>query len=212
MNGSRAAIVSSNSEVIRFLELELKLMDISVDVYAPSAVLKKHYGLLLIDTDTVADVSVYGAEGVVKISSDISAVQGSADQRLIPWPTSIERIREACMDVLMAKNSEIENVKNMTDTSNTVCVVDEQERVISVEEHRVKLSASEYRILKELCEANGRTVLRSEIMSILGAEDGNISDVYICRLRKKLETPMGRRLIFTERNVGYRTSLEWKKS
>ena len=72
----------------------------------------------------------------------------------------------------------------------------------------IRLTKSEFNILEALCGANGQTVPREKIMEILGAENGNISDVYVCRLRQKLEVSEGKRLIFTERGKGYRTTLK----
>ena len=48
-------------------------------------------------------------------------------------------------------------------------------------------------------------------MELLEASDGNISDVYICRLRKKLEGNTKQRLIFTDRGEGYRTVLRFSQ-
>ena len=130
---------------------------------------------------------------------------------MIPWPVSIERIHEICLGLIHGGGIQQNIARVFADTSNIVYVSDEHERVISIDDIKIKLSVSEYRLLERLCMAHGDTVSREEIMEILGAQDGNISDVYICRLRKKLETPLGRKLIFTERNVGYRTSLVWGK-
>ena len=59
--------------------------------------------------------------------------------------------------------------------------------------------------------ANGEIISRERIMGLLGADDGNISDVYICHLRKKLDEKLGRKLIITERGKGYRTNLRLSK-
>jgi two-component system copper resistance phosphate regulon response regulator CusR len=62
---------------------------------------------------------------------------------------------------------------------------------------------NEYKVLSVLCENRGETVDRDRIYSILGAEEGNMGDVYICHLRKKIDNPLGIKLIYTVRGKGY---------
>ena len=47
------------------------------------------------------------------------------------------------------------------------------------------------------------SVLREEIDAILSVDDGNMSDVYICHLRRKLDNKLGLKLIYTIRGKGY---------
>jgi DNA-binding response OmpR family regulator len=68
---------------------------------------------------------------------------------------------------------------------------------------RIPLSENEYKLLSVLCENRGETVSREEIYSILGAEDGNMGDVYICHLRRKIDNKLGLKLIYTIRGKGY---------
>ena len=67
----------------------------------------------------------------------------------------------------------------------------------------IPLTDSEYRVLSLLCEKRGETVKRSEISALLGSSDGNISDVYICMLRRKIDNTLGIKLIYTVRGEGY---------
>ena len=211
MNIVRAAVVSENKDIIRFFSLELQMIDIAVDIYTPDQRLTSDYDLVIVDTDTALNGYTIGTGVIVRVSSNVAQVRGCADPYMIPWPVSIERIHEICLGLIHGGGIQQNIARVFADISNIVYVSDEHERVISIDDIKIKLSVSEYRLLERLCMAHGDTVSREEIMEILGAQDGNISDVYICRLRKKLETPLGRKLIFTERNVGYRTSLVWGK-
>lgn len=67
----------------------------------------------------------------------------------------------------------------------------------------IALSDSEYKVLALLCEKRGEVVSRSEISELLGAIEGNISDVYICMLRRKIDNRLGVKLIYTVRGEGY---------
>ena len=211
MNIVRAAVVSENKDIIRFFSLELQMIDVAVDIYTPDQRLTSDYDLVIVDTDTALNGYTIGTGVIVRVSSNVAQVQGCADPYMIPWPVSLERIHEICLGIIHGGGIQQNIARVFADISNIVYVSDEHERVISIDDIKIKLSVSEYRLLERLCMAHGDTVSREEIMEILGAQDGNISDVYICRLRKKLETPLGRKLIFTERNVGYRTSLVWGK-
>ena len=63
---------------------------------------------------------------------------------------------------------------------------------------------------KTLANAEKNPVRRETLMEILGAEKGNISDVYVCLLRKKLEQLCECHVILTVRGVGYSMALTVK--
>ena len=46
---------------------------------------------------------------------------------------------------------------------------------------------------------------------IFDVTDGNIVDVYIHHLRKKLEEPFSRKIIYTVRSKGYKTTAKLKR-
>lgn len=77
-----------------------------------------------------------------------------------------------------------------------------REDVVAVGEHTVTLTPAERSILEYLAAHINQTVTREELASLLGG-GGNIVDVYVCRLRAKIEKPLGRRMIRTVRGVGY---------
>ena len=65
------------------------------------------------------------------------------------------------------------------------------------------MTHSEWLVLKLLSDRGGEPVERSELSLLFEGTQGNIADVHICHLRKKLETPFGIRLIETVRGKGY---------
>ena len=71
-----------------------------------------------------------------------------------------------------------------------------------VNSKKIRLSEREYLVFSRLYENRGATVAREELEAALGAEGGNEADVYVCFLRRKLESD-GKRRIFTVRGVGY---------
>ncbi len=68
---------------------------------------------------------------------------------------------------------------------------------------RIDLSEHEYELLKLLCKKRGTAVSREEISELLEAEEGNMGDVYICHLRRKIDNKLGLKLIYTVRGKGY---------
>lgn len=65
------------------------------------------------------------------------------------------------------------------------------------------LTPAEQTILEYLYARRGEAVPRAELASLLEG-GGNSVEVYICKLRAKIEKPLGRRMIHTVRGVGYR--------
>jgi two-component system copper resistance phosphate regulon response regulator CusR len=71
----------------------------------------------------------------------------------------------------------------------------------------VNLTAKEYALIEFLVLNQGRVVGREQIGQHVWDENfdpfSNVIDVYIKRLRSKLDTGFGRRLIHTRRGEGY---------
>ena len=68
------------------------------------------------------------------------------------------------------------------------------------------LTPAEQTILDYLHARKGEAVPRAELSTLLEG-GGNSVDVYICKLRAKIEKPLGRRMIVTVRGVGYRLEI-----
>ena len=67
----------------------------------------------------------------------------------------------------------------------------------------IPLSENEYKVLSLLCQNRGEAVNRETIDMLLGAEESNMGDVYVCHLRKKIDHKLGLKLIYTVRGKGY---------
>ncbi len=74
--------------------------------------------------------------------------------------------------------------------------------VATVGNRRIPLTPTEAAVLRRLCDRPGEPVSRDELCSLIGG-GGNSVDVYICHLRRKIEKPLGRRMIATVRGKGY---------
>ncbi len=80
--------------------------------------------------------------------------------------------------------------------------LDEAKATVTIGERTIPLTPAELAILAHLVAHRGETVTRDALASRLGG-GGNSVEVYICHLRRKLEKPLGRRMIRTVRGQGY---------
>ena len=80
--------------------------------------------------------------------------------------------------------------------------LDEKKRAAYLGGREVGLSENEFAVLSLLFERRGEAVSREELLCAIGGA-GNEADVYVCHLRRKLESG-GRRVIFTVRGRGYK--------
>ena len=81
------------------------------------------------------------------------------------------------------------------------CNYEKKEAIFGV--HTIPLSPSETEVLKLLCDRRGETVSRNELSKLFDNHDGNISDVYICKLRAKIDNVLGVKFIYTVKGKGY---------
>lgn len=87
--------------------------------------------------------------------------------------------------------------------------VDEPRRLVSVDGHRIELTAIEFNVLAALVRSPGVVLSRGEIYDrVWGGEfvgDDHLVDVHVANVRRKLgDDPASPRFIETLRGVGYR--------
>ncbi len=81
-------------------------------------------------------------------------------------------------------------------------IPDDAHTAVVIGDRRILLTPAEWAIFSHLYAHRGEAVSRAVLDSLLGG-GGNSVEVYICHLRRKIEKPLGRRLIRTVRGVGY---------
>lgn len=85
----------------------------------------------------------------------------------------------------------------------TYLSVSEIDKAATWGDQLIPLSDNEYKVLSLLCDNRYELVEREKIDSILGSDEGNMGDVYICHLRRKIDNKLGLKLIYTIRGKGY---------
>lgn len=90
--------------------------------------------------------------------------------------------------------------------------IDTRQRTVKRTDRPIELTAKEYALLEYLCRRQGDVVTRAEISEHVWDETydpfSNLIEVYIQRLRRKVDSPGQPRLIHTRRGEGYRIGRE----
>ncbi len=101
--------------------------------------------------------------------------------------------------------------ENGSDDNLTISLND-RKRTVTVSGTKVRLSITEYRIMRELYGACGAYISKDELASRVWDTDidgGNIN-VHIFNIRKKLERN-GERIILSSKNVGYAINKKYRR-
>ena len=194
--GKKIALVSRRKQVIDFFTLEARLWGHSVVVLPIPPENAKGIDILIYDG---ADV-LPKLEGV----NVIRLCDGEAEYSdELGFPASLEELKE-----IFGVHGNVEG----KDRNADVIYLHENSREIVYKSSAYALTEHEYRLLEKLSEyRSDDPVPREELMRLLGADEGNIADVYVSRLRKKLETADGPRIIGTVRGKGYKLLVKVKK-
>ncbi len=198
----RAAIITRNIRLAELVRAELEICGCETEVSERELTFSE-YDLLIVDADTVTGVDLMN-RGVTATVSERYSESSFSKPYVLSYPVRLSDIDRLYLTVVSA---EVGNREASGENENTVYVIDSEAGTVQTESALVRLTKTEFLLLETLCEAKGEPIGRDRIAEILGESDGNKVDVYICRLRKKLESPMGKRTIVTSRGRGYSTSL-----
>lgn len=190
----KIAIITTDKHLAKLCELECKLCGYNTEIFTSAQSLRKSFVKYLWDIDTVPEISALQEKNTVLMSRKENFFEDGQRLRI---PPSLKRLRDLISDFSKDALSIEQNTKNV------LVLIDKKTRTISYGDKYTDLSEYEFKVLKHLCSKRSEPVKREELNLILGAESGNISDVYICHLRKKLEMLCGSRKISTVRNQGY---------
>jgi DNA-binding response OmpR family regulator len=90
--------------------------------------------------------------------------------------------------------------------------LDPAARTVQRGDSRLELTAREIAVLEFLMRRRGEVVAKFEVLENVWADDfegdPNIVEVYIGRLRRKIDRPFGRAAIETLRGAGYRLAAD----
>ena len=209
MKLKQIALITNNDQLASFFEMEISLCSWEIHRFYAVSEIKEEYNCMIIDNDTVPYENYRYLCPIINISSHFNEVIALKDSYTLPWPAPISAIGDLLRYVEHQNAQAV--VTEMGNQYNSGIVYLIGVNTVMIDNLCVKLTPSEFAVLDLLCSASGEIVAREFISQLLGADEGNITDVYICRLRKKLEIPLGKKFIFAIRGKGYRTNLLIKK-
>ena len=209
-------LVSDDRALVRLVRLECRELALPLEVVAT---LPQHTEerTLLIDLDSISTVDALAiGEGqtVAGICRDISQLPTEWQARFShllqrPCPTSQLRalLGYLCGRGEMPTIAQEEGRPRMMPRTKELTLTMLDEAKLQCGEEVLHLSPTEAAMMRILMAHRGEIVSREMLESALqgeGKTDSNKVEVYLCFLRRKIERPLGLRLITTVRGKGYR--------
>ena len=203
------AIVSKRRELIRFFELEALNCGFEVSSFDKMPLELSCFDLLIIDTAVTLRAPTIFEGRVIFITDEENSTPDGAE--CLSYPIPVDTLRYVYEQMLYGERA-VERTVIRDEKDDRIFFYRDHNDTVGYKGRSITLSDHERTILTRLCECSGEPVSREELNALLGASGGNIADVYVCRLRKKLEDIDGRRVIFTVRSKGYKivADMEWK--
>ena len=212
MREIRIAIVSKRVALSRFFELEAERFGIDVTVYDKASTDLSEFDMCILDTEDLRRMPSLLPKRVLLISDGEGIDTSDSDVMRMGYPASIKDIDLIYARLAFGEQSRESDKTPEESVKERIYFYRELENTVRYKDRNIQLSDHEIKLLARLCESSGEPVSREELNRLLGADSGNIADVYICRLRRKLESGDGKRVIFTVRSAGYKiiTDMEWE--
>ena len=212
----RAAILCTDSRLARLLETELAYLGVAAR--ATESVPEPDGELCLL----VADGDIFPLSDCERLSEACGCpllIFGQEDVALPPErgvclrrPFGLDRFEDAARSLLSPAASPLWAMDHVTHRPEQSAAAEPppaltlEDGVCTVQGSPLPLTPAEAAILDCLYTRRGETVPRAELAPLLEG-GGNSVEVYICKLRTKIEKPLGRRMIHTVRGKGYRMEI-----
>ena len=195
----KIAIASKNRILSRLAELEVISASAEASVFDSIPKDLQSYDILIVDLDTVPLPSDAESQRLIPISAKGEAHLYHTDT--LRYPFLLGELRER-----ISKSSVYQGENTKPKLPPTI-YADRERRTIELSGSKISLSDYEFRTLERLCRTPGVAVSRAELLGLFDSSiDGNMADVYICHLRKKLGAVCDGRVIITVRGAGYMTN------
>jgi len=196
----RIAVISSDHEIASFFELEAMACGCPVCVFSSPPQEISEFDFVVLD---LAAGYCFAEEATCQIAA--VGTNGQKTEHLgfdyvWEWPISVQTVREAYETTVATKELRIDASGF---SNHTLYFLSEPAYTVVYRNQTISLTQSEWLVLDLLAKADGQIVDRAEISNLFAGTKGNLADVHICHLRKKLEAPFGIRLIETVRGNGY---------
>lgn len=212
MKEIKIAIISKNKALTRFFEIEALNFGICASVFDKMPCDISSFPLTIIDVDTVKLISSVDIDKTILVSQDYEYKTSVNGARAISWPASVNFVRDIYESVKYGALLHVTDSDTVKKDTDKIYFYKKAKNTVRYGNRNILLSDCEMRLLETLCKNAYEAVEREALNRALGVRDGNMADVYVCKLRKKLEPSSGERVIFTVRSKGYKimASMEWE--
>lgn len=186
-------IITKKESMARLISLELERLGLTYEI-SESPI--KDAKLFIADLDTCFCDGV-PHEKVLAIGENDSF------SRTLTDPFLLSELRGTLVEMLTSTSSEPKATVPPRRKRQTVIKLDPENASVSVRRGSpVALSPTEYKLLEALVSRRGQVLTYAEADRIISGEGSNKANVYICFLRKKLES-RGDKLIYSVRGKGF---------
>lgn len=193
------AVVSKHRELSMFFELEALACGCSVRVFTAPPQDISEFDFVVIDLEAGYCFSQNDTCQIAVVCRGKRTMDLHQFDYVWDWPVSIETVREAYEGAPLLKTSDCVT----SSEKSKIYFLSEKEYSVVYRNQTIALTESEWLVLKLLAERPEKIVPREALSALFEGTQGNVADVHICHLRKKLEAPFGIRLIETVRGKGY---------
>ncbi len=205
-----AQIITDDARFARMLAHELS--DIGIE-----AISNTEWGEKKI-TYIIADLDFFNTEELEKYINDYSIIGfsrsnydelGAVADKLTCFlhrPFLMTDFRKAFTGIdthATNKSHEIKSRAHHSKAPTYQLVLNHKTQSAKIGDLNITFSEYEFKVLSKLFDCRGKVVMREEIQALLGFDAGNMGDVYICHLRRKIDNKLGLKLIYTIRGKGY---------
>jgi len=185
------------------LKGEFLVLTESYDLIILDIMLPKKDGLAVLGTlrkeHVPTPVLMLTARG--EVPDRVAGLDAGADDYLVK-PFAVAELRARVRSLLRRQSSDKSPLLKVGDV-----VLNPQNHEVSVNDHRIELTNREYSILEYLLRNKNRLLSKGMIAEHVWdfhfSSDYNLIEVYIRRLRKKIESKSQQKIIHTIRNSGY---------
>jgi len=149
--------------------------------------------------------------GILEEDRISSSIASRVDARLV-YPVSLRELREQ-LHVWMSGSENNKKTREGDFYHEMMKILWRRgDQILLPDGQSVRLSALEWQVLHCLCDHAGETVSAETLQQILGSHQSNMANVYVCHLRRKLETVADKRIILTVRGKGFLTQYRLEES
>ncbi|MBE6597031.1 MAG: winged helix-turn-helix transcriptional regulator [Ruminococcaceae bacterium] len=192
----RVLISMSDNRIAELIALEADMLGIKAKLCEDIPKDVSGYGAVIFDDTRNTENVFFGESKVIFISKN--GAMPPMEGAVLEYPFLLEELRRE----LGSSGGASSPTRALEEKAEFL--LDREKRAVSLSGKEVTLSENEFTIFFELYANTGSYVSRERLDELLGIKSGgNMTDVYICHLRKKIEELTRQKVIYTARGKGY---------